>query len=91
MNGDLISPGAYVVSQGYPGACAFSGVVAEGLYQPCKLSFSSVPAAGMTITVDMSWYFWARFNDDYADFEKFADRYWLLRKITLDSLRIPPS
>lgn len=89
LNGVLQPSTSYTISQGYPGSCALGGGAVLGLYQPCQLNFNSPPGTGQAITVDMSFYFWARFNDDYADFEKFADRYWLLRKITLDSLRVP--
>jgi len=91
LDGLLQSPDTYEVSQGYPGAGSFTGTAAGGAYRPCQIIFTVAPPAGRTITVDMSYYYWARFNDDYADFEKFADRFWLLRKIVLDSLRIPLS
>ena len=71
--GTLISPSGYSVNTSQP------------LNQ--QLTFASAPAVGAAITVDMSWYFWCRFLDGQYDFEKFADKRWMQRKITLHSQR----
>jgi len=49
--------------------------------------FSTAPAAGAIITVDMSFYYWVRFLDPKYDFEKFMNKLWSTKKITLHSLR----
>lgn len=51
------------------------------------IAFVTAPGAGVTITVDMSWYFWVTFKDDTLDFEKFMDKLWMMKQITLVSQR----
>jgi hypothetical protein len=51
------------------------------------VKFTTAPAASAEITVDMSYYFWVRFLDSKYDFEKFMNKLWLTKKITLHSLR----
>ena len=52
---------------------------------PNVLSFGSAP--GGAVTVDMTYRFWARFSEDYLDLEEFARLFWLLRKVTIRSVR----
>jgi uncharacterized protein (TIGR02217 family) len=52
-----------------------------------KVNFISAPAAAAAITVDMRYYFMARIKDDSVEFEKFMDKLWALKKITLVSLK----
>jgi uncharacterized protein (TIGR02217 family) len=51
------------------------------------LKFHVAPAAGHSITVDMTYFFYVRFADDHYDFEKFMDRLWAQKQITLKSQR----
>ena len=51
------------------------------------LKFNSAPTSGKAITVDMSYYYYARLKDDTNDFEKFMYQLWSLKKLTLQSLR----
>jgi hypothetical protein len=48
--------------------------------------FTTAPGADV-VTVDMRFFFWVRFKDDSLDFEKFANQYWMIKKLTLMSLR----
>jgi hypothetical protein len=52
-----------------------------------QLTFGSAPTSGQVITVDMSYYYYVHFKDPTNDFEKFADKLWTLKKVTLESLR----
>lgn len=52
-----------------------------------QIRFHAAPASGQAITVDMGFYYYARFKDDHYDFEKFMDRLWTLQTVTLMSLR----
>lgn len=55
------------------------------------IEFTSVPIAGQTITIDMTYLFYVRFKDDALDFEKFSGApgagFWAVKKLTLVSLR----
>lgn len=52
-----------------------------------QLVFNTAPGAGVIVTVDMSYYFYAHFKDNTNDFEKFMNQLWTMKKITLESLR----
>ncbi|MGH6877642.1 MAG: DUF2460 domain-containing protein [Rhizomicrobium sp.] len=52
-----------------------------------QLVFNSAPPFGHAITCDMSWLFYARFQADSLDLEKFMHQLWGLKKVTLCSLR----
>ena len=55
-----------------------------------QISFHTAPPAAPScpvITVDMSYYYYVHFKDPTNDFEKFADKFWTVKKITLESLR----
>jgi hypothetical protein len=52
-----------------------------------QLVFDTVPPAGHTLTCDMSWLFYVRFQADSLDLEKFMHQLWGLNKVTLCSLR----
>lgn len=51
------------------------------------ITFASPPGAGLPITVDMHYYYMARIKDDSNEFEKFMDKFWSMKKITLMSLK----
>ena len=51
------------------------------------LAFTSAPAAGHVITVTYTYYYYVRFKDDTYEFEKFMDKLWSQRLLTLKSLR----
>lgn len=50
-----------------------------------QITFSTPPASGVSITVDMSYYFYVTFKDDQIDMEKFMYQLWSLKKVTLIS------
>lgn len=52
-----------------------------------QIHFHSAPTTGQAITVDMSYYYYAKFKDPTVDFEKFANRMWTVKKVTLESAR----
>jgi uncharacterized protein (TIGR02217 family) len=52
-----------------------------------QISFTSAPASGAPITVDMQYYYYAHFKEDSWEFGKFGAGYWYLKKITIESLR----
>lgn len=84
---------------GYLNSSATFKVYIDGVDQPTgwttdtsrpyyqTLDFASAPTDGQVISVDMSYYYYVRFKDDTYDFEKFMDKLWILKKITLKSLR----
>jgi hypothetical protein len=82
LDGVLQSPATYVV---YQNSVPYSAAPGQQV-----LVFTVNPGSGHAITVDMSYYFYARFGEDYIDFEKFAELFWLLRKVTLVSERLGP-
>lgn len=51
------------------------------------ITFTSAPANGKAITMNMSFYYYVKFKDDTLDFEKLMDKWWTQRKLTLASLR----
>jgi uncharacterized protein (TIGR02217 family) len=51
------------------------------------LNFTSAPGSGVAITIDMQYYYLARFKDSTAEFEKLYNKLWALKKITLMSLK----
>ena len=52
-----------------------------------SITFASPPSAGQALTADIGYYFYVRFQKDTLDFEKFFNLYWMVKKITLVSLR----
>lgn len=52
-----------------------------------QVKFHAAPAADQVITVDMTYFYYVRFKDDHYDFEKFMDKLWSQRQVTLHSLR----
>jgi hypothetical protein len=48
--------------------------------------FSSAPAANLIISADFQFFFNCRFQDDSADFDKFAMTFWELQKIVLETV-----
>jgi hypothetical protein len=52
-----------------------------------SIGFNTTPAAGLAVTVDMSYYYWVRFKDDQYDFNKFMSNLWETKKVVLHSLR----
>lgn len=49
--------------------------------------FTTPPAAGKAVTVDMNYYFMTRIKEDTGDFEKFMEKLWTNKKLTLVSLK----
>jgi uncharacterized protein (TIGR02217 family) len=69
LNGVLQDPSTYDVLTTHP--------VAQ------VLKFHVAPAADYAITVDMTYWFYVRFKEDTYDFEKFMDRLWSTKMLTL--------
>lgn len=72
-NGSLVSPSAYTVDTSLP--CANT------------VTFTTAPASGHAITVDMSYRYYCKLADNAATFEKFMNQLWSVEKITLHSCR----
>lgn len=53
---------------------------------PNQIVFHVAPAAGAAITADFQFFFNCKFQDDQADFDKFANGFWELQKITLETV-----
>jgi uncharacterized protein (TIGR02217 family) len=51
------------------------------------VTFTNPPPADVAITMDVGHFFYVHFKDDQAEFTKFADKFWMVRKLTLESLR----
>ena len=56
---------------------------------PCAntVTFGTAPANGHPITVDMSYFYYVKFADNSATFEKFMNRLWAVQKVALHSCR----
>ena len=52
----------------------------------CVCNIHESPA-DVAITMDVGHFFYVHFKDDQAEFTKFADKFWMVRKLTLESLR----
>lgn len=105
--GDVAYGGFVTEPIGFPdtvGAIGPFNVYLNGMLQPSTnydtfwlpgvgsvVRFVAAPPAGMVVSVDMSYYFNCRFKEDKLDFEKFFDKYWLVKKLTLVSLRPDPT
>lgn len=53
---------------------------------PNLVVFGSAPASGLIISADFQFFFNCRFQDDTADFDKFAVTFWELQKIVLETV-----
>jgi uncharacterized protein (TIGR02217 family) len=73
LGGVVQDPAAYAVVSTTPGKQS--------------VQFNAAPDDGATIAVDMNFYYFVRFKNDTYDFEKFMDRLWSQRMVTLISLR----
>ncbi len=56
---------------------------------PCnqQVKFLSTPGAGLAISMDFSFFYYCRFADNQATFEKFMDKLWQLSKVSIQSCR----
>jgi len=52
-----------------------------------QLRFHAAPSTGQVVTMDFSFFFYVRFQDDKLDFVKFVEKLWQQDKIVLESLR----
>jgi len=52
-----------------------------------QIVFNTAPPAGHALYADMSYNYYARFEADSQDFDKFMAQLWELKKVTLVSLR----
>jgi uncharacterized protein (TIGR02217 family) len=73
LNGVLQDPSTYTLATTQP--------VAQ------VVKFNVAPGGGQTITVDMTFFYYVRFKEDYVDFDKFMDKLWSTKQITLMSQR----
>ena len=73
FGGVLQAPSSYSVN-----------VTEPGLQQ---IQFTSTPTAGHIITVDMSYFYYCKLSADTLSFEKFMNKLWLLKKVTVHSCR----
>ena len=51
------------------------------------ITFASAPAAATPIYMDFAFFYYCKFAENSNTFEKFADRLWLLQKISIKSCR----
>lgn len=51
------------------------------------ITFTTAPANGSTVTADFSYYFRCRFNLDEAEFSKFAQQLWEMKKCEFISVK----
>jgi hypothetical protein len=51
------------------------------------ITFTAPPPAGAPITMDFGFFYYCKFADNTNTFEKFADRLWLLQKVSIKSCR----
>lgn len=72
LNGSLVPPSFYDLDLSQP----HNQVVA----------LHAAPGAGVQVTADMHFYYAARFKDDQLEWEEFAHKFWLQKKITLQSV-----
>lgn len=56
---------------------------------PCnqQVKFNATPSAGQAITMDLGYFYYAKFPDNTYTFEKFMDRLWLLNTVHIHSCR----
>jgi hypothetical protein len=48
---------------------------------------TNIPAAGVIVTADFTYYYRCRFVDDSYPFEQFMSNLWTLKKLTFISVR----
>jgi len=51
------------------------------------ITFATAPASGVAIGIDVSYYYMARIKEDTVEYEKFMNKLWAVKKITLVSLK----
>lgn len=93
-DGDGIEPVGYVDTTA-PFEVYLNGVLqSASLYEVVTatpvnqaLQFLTAPAAGQVLTVTYTYYYYVRFKEDTYEFEKFMDKLWSQRLLTLKSLR----
>lgn len=87
-----VSAGVYTFNAADHGAAvsiSYRYLIAPAAYAvtlPNLLIFGSAPAAGTTISADFQFYFNCCFQEDTADFEKFADKFWAASQIVLETV-----
>lgn len=53
------------------------------------LKFTNIPPSGHVVTIDMSYFYYCKFAEDYLEFEQLLWRIWKCDKVKLQSLRGP--
>jgi len=51
------------------------------------ITFATAPGAGVPIYMDFAYFYYCKFAENSNTFEKFADRLWMLQKISIKSCR----
>jgi len=51
------------------------------------IAFASAPPGGTPIYMDFSYFYYCKFADNANSFEKFANRLWMLQKVSIKSCR----
>jgi hypothetical protein len=73
LDGVEADPGTYEIDRTYP------------LNQ--KVHFFLAPSAGQDITIECSYYYYCKFAEDNQSFEKFMQRLWMVKQVTIRSNR----
>lgn len=73
LNGALQTPISNYTTGGIPGAQT--------------ITFVTAPGVGVAITGSYQFYYYAGFKDISIELEKFMNQFWLLNKLTIQSLR----
>lgn len=77
------------VDNGLPINIYLNGVLQSSGYtitMPNNVVFTTAPAAGTVITADFEFFFNVVFQEDHADFKRFADKLWNLQTIVLETV-----
>jgi hypothetical protein len=51
------------------------------------IAFTTAPPSGTPIYMDFNYFYYCKFADNAASFEKFAQRLWMLQKVSIKSCR----
>ncbi len=95
-NGDGVTGPVGLVNQGVPLNAYLNGIpqtdftiTGDGAGS-AFVTFASPPPAGVEITMDLGFFHYVHFKDDEVEFSKFADKFWMAKKLVLESLRPEP-
>lgn len=80
----------YIDSSAVPVSSAdhiYGYTLSTGTPMKQQLVFNAAPPAGHTLSADFAFLYYARFQSDSLDLEKFMHQLWALKKVVLTSLR----